>query len=66
MYTGCPLGDSSSLLVRVGEYARVSLVDVLLGLLSYNNKFSTRIYVADLLRTFRFWDEEENGYKIFS
>ena len=23
-YTGCPLGDVSSLLVRVGEYARVS------------------------------------------
>lgn len=24
--TGCPLGDASSFLVRVGEYARVSVV----------------------------------------
>ena len=42
-----------------------NVVDVLLGLCSNNNKFSKRIYVADLLKTFRFWDADENEYEIF-
>ena len=43
-----------------------NVVDVLLGLCSYNNKFSKRIYVADLLKTFRFWDADENEYESFT
>lgn len=34
--TGCPLGDASSFLVRVGEYARVSVVFQFVHILMYN------------------------------